>query len=326
MISPQLLLRALCIASALAMPAPLLAQTDVRAAATRPVRIIVPFLGSGVADNVARLIASRLPATPHPYVVENRPGDEGHFGAEVASKSEPDGHTLLFAPVTFYAAQATLERRHYDLEADFAPVTLIANVPSVLVGHPSLPAKSAAELIALAKARPGQLRWASHGRTSYSQLELELFRQLVAVKVNTVPLGTLTAMTELAAGRVDLLFETIPAALAQIKAGKVRAMGVSGSARSPALRDVPTLAESGARGFEANYWYGILVPDGVSKAAIDRYNAELTKVAANPEVRERLLAFGIETRTSTPAELGRIMHDELARWSKVAAAAQSQRQ
>lgn len=279
-------------------------------------------MGNGLADSVARLVAARLPGG---YSIENRPGDEGHFGAEVVSKSEPDGYTLLFGPISLYAAGASIVRRHYDLEADFTAVTLLANAPHVLVAHPSLPVKAVPELIALAKSRPGQLRWASHGRTSFSQLELEMFRGITAVRIIPLPLATGAALTELSTGRADLLFESIATAMPQIKAGRLRAIAIAGSTRSPALRDVPTLAESGARNFEANYWYGILAPDGVPRNVLERQHADFIKAVAGAELREAFVSHGIEMRTSTPAETTRIIKHEIDKWSKVASAARARR-
>ncbi len=290
-------------------------------------RIVVPFLANGIADSIARIaVGNAQKASKTAYAVENRPGDEGHFGAEVVSKAEPDGQVLLFAPVTVYAAAAShAAKLHYDLAADFTPVTLVANAPHVLVIHPSLPAKSVRELIALAKSNPARLRWAAHSRTSLSMLELELFRSLSGVRVNAIPYTNSAAvMPDLLSGNAEIAFDTIAAALPHLKAGKLRAIAVASSQRSPALRDTPTIAEAGVPGFEANYWYGLLLPEGAAKAVVDRLNEELVRGINAADTRERLLLHGIEARASTPAELGKIVRDEITKWagvSKSAAAA-----
>lgn len=286
----------------------------------RPVRVIVPFLGGGLPDSVARIVAKKTADhTGRPFVVENRPGDDGHFGAELVSKAEPDGYTLLFAPVTNYAAAVSLyATRHYDLDADFAPVTLIANAPHVLAVHPSLPARTVGELIAVARSKPGQLRWASHGRTSLSRLEYEMFRSLTGVKAESVPYANSSdALPELLAGNVDILFDSIASALPHIQSGRLRGIAVAGARRSPALARLPTVAEAGVKGFEADYWYGILVPDGVGKSVIERLQRDLAAATGAADVRDGLLRYGIEPHGSSPGELVKIMHGETAKWGKV---------
>src|SRR5688572_2811792 len=194
----------LCLIPLLASGFSALAQPDIpRAQSPRPVRIVVPFLGGGMADAVARIVVARAQElSKTPYRVENRPGDDGHFGAEVVSKAEPDGNTLLFAPIAVYASAASLySKLHYNLESDFAPVASIANAPHVLVAHPSLPVKSVRDLIALAKARPGQMRWIAPGRNSLSQLEMEMLSSLSGIRISRVPyVNNGTLLAELIAG------------------------------------------------------------------------------------------------------------------------------
>ena len=292
-----------------------------RTPAARPVRVVVPFLGGGVADSVARIVVSRArDLSKTPYQVENRPGDDGHFGAEVVAKSEPDGTVALFAPVTLYAAAVSLFRDlHYSLESDFTPVTLIANAPHLLLVHPSLPVKSVKDLLALAKARPGEVRWLAHGRSSLSRLELDMLSSLGGIRLAGVPYSKSgTVLPELAAGNAELAFDSIAAALPHIKSGKLRAIAVAGARRSPALRDVPTVAEGGVAGFEANYWYALLVPEGAAKPVVERLSDDFTKAIASPETRERLLPHGIEAHASTGAELAKIIRDDVAKWANVA--------
>jgi tripartite-type tricarboxylate transporter receptor subunit TctC len=305
---------------ALALLTTVIAAPALPADTTRPVRIIVPFLGGELFDGVARIVITKLGESAGlPFVIENHPGDDGHFAAELVAKAQPDGYTLLFAPIVHYAVGASLRiKLHYDLLADFTPVTLIANAPHVLLAHPSVPAKSIAAVLASEKARPGQIKWASHGKTSLSQLELEMLRSLSGIKINSTPLDDSgAALSELLVGNVDLLFDSITATLPHIKAGRLRAIAVAGSKRSPALRESPTVAEAGIRGFEADHWYGILAPEGVDMSAVGRLNDDFSKAVNAGDVRERLMSYGIETRSSTPAQLARIMRDEVAKWAKV---------
>ncbi len=305
---------------ALALLAAVFAAPALPADTARPVRIIVPFLDGGMADSVARIVAKK--AADHagrPFVVENRPGDDGQFGAELVSKAEPDGHTLLFAPVTHYAVAVSLYAvRHYDLDADFAPVTLIANAPHVLAAHPSLPARTVGELIATARSGPNRLRWASHSRTSLSRLEFEMFRGLTGVKAVSVPYANSSdALPALLSGNVDLLFDSIAAALPYIQSGRLRGIAVAGARRSPALARLPTVAEAGVKGFEADYWYGILAPDGVGKSVIERLQRDFSAATGAADVRDSLLRYGIEPHGGPPGELAKIMHGETAKWGKV---------
>lgn len=305
---------------ALALLTTVIAAPALPAETTRPVRIIVPFLGGDLFDSAARIVIKKLGVSAGlPFVIENHPGDDSHFAAELAAKAQPDGYTLLFAPIVHYAVAASLPAKlHYDLLADFTPVTLIANAPHVLVAHPSLPVKSVAAVIAIVKASPGQIKWASHGKTSLSQLELEMFRSLSGIKINSTPLSDSgAALPELLVGNVDLLFDNITATLPHIQAGRLRAIAVAGTKRSPALRELPTVAEAGIRGFEADHWYGILAPEGVDMSAVGKLNDDFSKAVNTGDVRERLMSYGIETRSSTPAELAKIMRDEVAKWAKV---------
>ena len=305
------------------------AQPDsARAQSPRPVHIVVPFLGGGMADAVARIVVSRANELSRtPYQVENRPGDDGHFGAEVVAKAEPDGSTLLFAPIAVYASAVGLYAKlHYDFESDFAPVTLIANAPHVLVAHPSLPVKSIKDLLALAKARPGQMRWIAHGRNSLSQLEMEMLSSLSGIRINRVPFSNGgTMLAELVAGNAELGFDTVATTLPHVKSGKLRALALAGSQRSPALRELPTIAESGVPGFEADYWYAVLAPEGVVRPVIERLHDDLSKAVNSAGVRDRLLPHGIEVKSSTPAELARILREEVTKWAKVVKAARATR-
>ena len=287
---------------------------------SQPVRIIVPFLGSELPDNVARIVVRKLDEkSGHRFTVENNPGDDGRFGAEIVAKAHPDGYTLLFAPITGYAAAAALHARlHYDLLADFTPVTLIASAPQLLLAHPSLPVKSVAMLIALAKARPGEIRWASHGNASLSQLEREMFRALSGISVNRTPLNESgAALSSLLVGDADLLFDSLAATLPHIKAGRLRAIAAAGSKRARALPELPTVAAAGIQGFEADHWYAILAPEGVEMPVVSKLNGDFAKAVDAGDVGERLLSLGFETQRSTPAALAAIMRADVAKWAKI---------
>jgi len=287
---------------------------------SQPVRVIVPFLGDDLADRVARIVIRKLgEESGRAFAVENNPGDNGHFGAEIVAKARPDGYTLLFAPIAEYAAAASLRARlHYELLADFTPVTLIANSPQLLVAHPSLPVKSVATLLTLAKARPGQIRWASHGNASLSRLELEMFSLLSHVSVNGILFrdGS-AAMPSLLVGDAELLFDSLAATLPHIKAGKLRAIAAAGSKRARLLPELPTMAAAGIKGFESDHWYAILAPEGVDAPVVSRLNDEFGKAIAADDVSERLLSIGFETRRSTSAELAAILRNDVAKWAKV---------
>jgi tripartite-type tricarboxylate transporter receptor subunit TctC len=256
-----------------------------------------------------------------PLVVENRPGDIGHHGAEVVARARPDGQMLLFAPVSHYAAAANLYRDlHFDLLADFAPVTLVAYAPQTLVAHPSLPVKSAADLITISKAQPGQIIWASNGENLLSRLQLDMFSNLSGMKVDRIAFDNSgAALSELLTGRVALMFESIVTTLPHIRSGKLRAIAVSGAERSSALPQVPTMAQAGVKGFEANYWYGILAPEGTDQTIVQQLHDDFAKAVNTEAVRKRLLSYGIEAGASSPAEFAKIMRAEVATWAKVMA-------
>ena len=291
-------------------------------ARAQTVHLVVPFRGGGVADSVARIVVNQIPASRQ-FAVENRFGDDGHFGAELVSRAESDGRTLLFAPVANYAVAASAYKSlHYSFPGDFAGVTLVANAPHALLAHPSLPVQSVADLIALARAHPGRLKWASEGKLALSQLEIDLFRQLTGIKVEAVPYAASDkALPELLNGNAVLLFTAIAAALPHVKSGRLRALAVASGHRSPTLPALPTVAESGVKGFEAEYWYAVLAPDGTDKAVIAKLSGELGKAVGAREVRDRLQFYGIEARASAPADVDRMMRAETAKWAPLVKAA-----
>jgi tripartite-type tricarboxylate transporter receptor subunit TctC len=286
----------------------------------KPVRIIVGFAPGGGTDFVARVLGQRLGEVwGQPVLVENRAGAGGTIGADFVAKSAPDGYTLfLGVNATQSIAPALYPKLPYNPATDFAPITIAAVTPVLLVTHPSLPVKSVKDLIAIARAQPGQLNYASTGTGALPHLTTELFSLRAGVKMNHVPYkGGAPAMMDLVAGQVSLMFDNIPTAIAQVRANKVRALAVAQAKRTPAAADIPTMAESGFPGFEVLSWQGFLAPAGTPGAVVNRLNADILKVLAQPDVRERLTAQGIEIRTSTPAEFAAIIRADAEIWAKV---------
>ena len=252
---------------------------------TKPIRIVVPFPAGGTTDILARAVAQRLTETlGQPVVVDNRPGAGGNIGAELVAKAAPDGYTLLMGTVGTHAINASLyAKMPYDHVRDFAPVILVAGVPNVLVINPALPVNSVQELIAYGKANPGKLNFASSGNGTSIHLSAELFKTMTGVQMAHVPYkGSAPALVDLMGGQVQLMFDNLPSALPQIKAGKLKALAVTSAQRSSALPDVPTVIESGLPGFEASSWFGLLAPAGTPKDIIAKLNGEVAKWLATP--------------------------------------------
>ena len=286
----------------------------------KPIRLIVPFAPGGGNDTVARAVAQQLGASlGKPVIVDNRAGAGGVVGAELAARSAPDGYTLFLGGVGSHAVNPNLHARlPYDPINDFAPITLIASAPSVLVVHPSVRANTIQEFTALAKANPGTLNYASNGNGSSAQLAAGLYESMAGVRMVHVPYkGLAPALVDLLSGEVQLMFSSMVAIIPHIKAGRLRALAVTGKKRSPLLPELPTLAESGLPGYEAGSWYGILAPAGTPAAVVARLNLEINKALKQPEVRERLAAEGAEAIAGTPEEFTAHIRDELARVRKI---------
>jgi tripartite-type tricarboxylate transporter receptor subunit TctC len=286
----------------------------------RPVRLIVPFPPGGGNDIVARAVAQELgKSLGQQFVVDNRAGAGGAIGAELAARSPADGYTLFLGGVGSHVVNPSLHAKlPYDPIRDFAPVTLIASAPAVLVVHPSVQAASVVELTALAKANPGKLNYASNGNGSSAQLAAVLFESMAGVRMMHVPYkGVSQALVDLMSGEVQLMFGTIVAISPHIKAGRLRALAVTGKSRLALLPEVPTLAEAGLPGYEAGSWYGILAPAGTPGAIVARLNAEINQAMRQPEVRERLAAEGAETLGGTPEEFALHIKAELARMGRL---------
>ena len=286
----------------------------------KTVRIIVPFPPVGAADLLSRTLGQKLGESwGHQVVVDNRPGAGGNLGVELAAKAAPDGYTAVMAPITTNAiGMSTYTKLGYNLEKDLAPVSLVGNVPHVLVSHPSLPARNVRELIALGKAQPGALNFASQGPGTLSHLEQELLKQMGGFTALHVPYkGSAPGLSDLMAGNVVLFFDSIPSALPQVKAGKVRALAVASSSRSPALPEVPTIGES-LKGFEADSWFGLMVPAGTPREVITKLNSDVQKALALNEVKERLLSVGGFVVPGGPEQLAARLKSDVAKWGKVA--------
>jgi tripartite-type tricarboxylate transporter receptor subunit TctC len=251
-------------------------------------------------------------------VVENKPGGNTLIGNDFVAKSAPDGYTLLVVAFPFSVVPSLFKSMPYDTVRDFAPVILAATSPNLLVVNPSLPVNTVAELIAVAKAKPNSLSYASTGNGSSNHISMELFKSLAGVEIVHIPYkGSGPAVTDLLGGQVQLMFDNTPNVLPHVKAGKLRALGSSGPARSPLTPDVPTVAEAGVAGYEVTVWFGLVAPAGTPREVIQKLNAEVTRILAMPDVRARFLAQGVEPVGSTPEQFGQHIRAQMAKWAQV---------
>ncbi|MGZ5034868.1 MAG: tripartite tricarboxylate transporter substrate binding protein [Usitatibacter sp.] len=287
---------------------------------SRPIRIIVPFGPGGFTDVAARILQKELlPVIGQPVVIENKPGAGSTIGtAEVAKQAKPDGYTLVMISTTHVITPHLYKEMPYDPIKDFTPVMKIAEGPYVLVVHPSLPVKNVAELIALARAKPNSIDYASSGNGSSQHLVGALFATMAGAPLNHVPYkGSSGAMNDLLGGQVKVSFVGVPNALPNLASGKLRALAVTTARRYPGLPDVPTLDESGVKGYDATLWLGLLAPPGTPRDIVLKLNTEITKVLAGAEAKKLMSAAGVDVATSTPEEFGALMQSELDRWGKV---------
>jgi tripartite-type tricarboxylate transporter receptor subunit TctC len=285
----------------------------------RPIRLIVPWPPTGTVDILGRTLGQKLAENmAQPVLVENRAGANGIIGSETAAKSPPDGYTLVVDNVTGHAINATLQAKMpFDSLRDFAHVSLLAWVPDGIVSLPSLPAKNVQELIALAKAQPGKLTYASFGVGSSGHLAGELFKMMAGVNLLHVPYkGGGPAIADLLAGQVSIYYPVVPSVVPLVKANRLRLLAVTGAKRSSALPDVPTVAES-LPGFEASNWFGLMAPAGTPPDIVGRLNVEAHKALQAPDVREKLAALGFEIQTGTPQEFSALLRSETEKWAKV---------
>ena len=285
----------------------------------RAVRIVVPFAAGATNDIVARLFARKFSEqTKQPFVVENRAGGSGIPGAEFVARSAPDGYTLLLGNTSLLGIHVSLySKLPYD-PRDFAPVSVLAISPSALVVHPSVPAKSASELVAHAKASPGKLNYASAGNGTPFHLSAELFKAQTGTNMVHVPYkGAAPALSDLLAGEVQLMFDNIPSVLPHIRSGKVRAIATTGATRLSLLPEVPTLAEAGFKNAQSVSWFAIVAPKGTPKDIIARLHAEIVKAESQADVRQRLYELGAEPVGNSPEEAAEHIRAEIAKWEKV---------
>lgn len=289
---------------------------------SKPIRWMLGFPAGGTSDILARAIGIKLTeAWEQQVIIDNRAGASGIIANELASKAAPDGYTLLLISSTYANLISMGKKLPYDPEQDLVPVTLLASLPNILSTHPSLPVKTVKDLIALAKARPGQINYGTGGTGTGPHLGTELFRLTTDINIVHVPYkGTPPAVTDLLAGRLQMMFALSAVAMPHVKAGKLRSIAVSGSKRLPELPDVPTVAET-VPGYAATTWYGLLVPRGTPKPIIDKLNGEFNRILAMKDIIERLATAGFQTEGGSPEEFTRYMKAEIVKWSKVIKAA-----
>jgi len=290
---------------------------------SRPLRFIVPFVPGGATDIMARTIAAKVNESwGQPVVVDNRAGGGGAIAAGMAAKAPPDGYTWFVGTISTLATNVAAYRKlPYDPRRDFDPVTVTAITPFFIVVHPSVPAATLAELIATAKARPGKLNYGSSGTGGGAHLTGEYFNMLAGVNLFHVPYkGAAQITTDLIGGQIQVAFSQPPSAVPHVRAGKLRALATTASKRVSALPDVPVMAEAGLAAFDANSWQGIVLPRGTPSGLTEKILAEIRRILATPEMRERLSTEGSEPGGMSPAEFRRHMEREIAKWTKVARA------
>ena len=285
----------------------------------KPVRFIVGFPPGGATDVVARAISQNMAdALGQPVVVDNRAGAASNIAADIAATSPKDGHTLFLGTVSFSINRSLYKKLPYDALKDFAAVSQVTDTPFMFVAHPSLPVKSVKEFTTLARARPGQLNYASSGNGTGSHLFTAMFASMAGVKLTQVPYrGASFATTSVLSGETIFMFENIVTTLPLARAGKLRAFAVTTIKRSRAADDIPTLAESGVPGYDANAWFGVFVPAGTPPAVINRLHAEISRILKIPEIRDRFRALGAEPAGTTPGEFAAFFRSEVAKWAKV---------
>ena len=286
---------------------------------TGPMRIVVPFNAGGSTDIMARTMAQRLSErVRQPVVVENRPGANGTIGTAFVAKSAPDGHTMLLVQASFVSNPSLFKNLPYNQARDFAPVTNLASGPLVLTVHPSLPAHNAKQLIALARAHPGEINFGSPGTGSISHLACELFNMMAGIKMTHIPYkGTGGALADMLSGQISFYAPNLFLSLPFIKAGRLRALGVTSPQRSPIAPELPTIDETGLRGYETTTWYGVFVPGATPRDVVSRLQQELAHVVNLPEVRERLTADGLTPLASTPDQFAEQVTRETAKTTRI---------
>lgn len=299
---------------ALLFAGPILAQSF----PAKPVRVVVPYPPGGPTDIVARVLFQQVAeATGQQFLIDNRAGAGGNIGAELVAKSPPDGYTVLIGTTAHAINMSLFKNLGYDVQKDLMPVSLLTQGPLVLVAHPQFPASSVKEVIELAKTKPGGLNFASSGNGQSTHLSAELFNTMAGIKMAHVPYkGSAPALTDVMSGQVDVMFDTTLSAMPFVKAGKLKALGLTSAVRSPAAPDVPTIAESGLTGYEVFAWNGVLVPTGTPKAIIQQLNDHIRKAMLLPQVKDKFSAQGFAASWNSPESFGVFLKTEVDKWSR----------
>jgi tripartite-type tricarboxylate transporter receptor subunit TctC len=294
-------------------------QAHAQSYPTRPIRIVVPFGPGGFTDVAARILQKELaPAIGQPIVIENKPGAGSTIGTTDVARSAPDGYSLVMISTTHVISPHLYKQIPYDPIKDFTPVMKLAEGPYVLVVHPSLPVKNVADLIALAKAKPNTIDYASSGNGSAQHLVGALFVAMAGAPLSHVPYkGSSQAMNDVLGGIVKVSFVGVPNALANLQAGKIKALAVTTKKRYAELPDVPTLDEAGVKGYDATIWLGLLAPPGTPRDIVDKLNTSITKILSTPDARKLMASAGVDVATSSPEDFATLMQSELERWGKV---------
>ncbi|ARP96828.1 tripartite tricarboxylate transporter substrate binding protein [Bordetella genomosp. 13] len=285
----------------------------------RPVTLVVPYPPGGPTDIVARVVAQGMGGLlEQTVVVDNRSGAGGNIGAAMVARSAPDGYTLLVATTAHTINMSLFKSLEYDTRKSFAPVSLLTKGPLVVVARPNLPASTPAQLIAMAKADPGKLSFASSGNGQSTHLSAELFNAMAGTKMTHVPYrGSAPALTDVMSGQADVMFDTMLSAMPFVQAGKLKALAVTSADRSPAAPDIPTLREAGLKGYEAVAWNGLLAPAGTPDDVVQKLNKALQQVLAQPKVQQQFAAQGFAASWTTPAAFGQFVDTEIGKWSEV---------
>jgi tripartite-type tricarboxylate transporter receptor subunit TctC len=299
----------------------LAAQANAQTYPARPVKIVVSFAAGGIADSTGRLIANELTgALGKPFIVENRPGNAALVGITMVAKAPPDGYTLLLANTNVSTNQALYKDLNYDADRDLIPVANAVITPAVLVVHPSVPATTVKEFIALAKTKPGQINYASVGLGSFPHLAMEMFDQMAGTKLTHIPYkGFAPAVTAVLSGEVEILASDVPTALQHIETGKLRALGATGTKRFPVLPDLPTVAESALPDYEAAGWLGIMAPAGTPRDIVVLLNTEINRAMSKPETIRHYVSQGSEIASGTPEDFSKFLQRNRERWKTVIA-------
>ncbi len=288
---------------------------------SKTIRFIVPFPAGGGADLWARVIGEKLTAAwGQNVIIDNRSGASGIIGTELASRATPDGYTLLMGTTGTHATNPVVfSKLNYDSIRDFAPISNFVDTPFMLVAHPSVPVKSLKDLMSLAKARPGQLNYASFGIGSSAHLAGELFKSMTKLNIVHVPYrGGPPAMVDLLSGQVSLMFNSLPAVIPQVKAGRLRGIAVASARRAKGIPEIPTFGEAGLPGFEAGSWYGVFAPSGTPGAVIAKLHSEIVRMLGSPDIQQRLVAEGADPVGNTPEQFAEQIKRDIAKWGKVA--------